>query len=321
MTASLKNLFGVVPGAVYGWPKNLLHFRGIENSILDLASTIRPRLAIVDAIVGMEGDGPIMGHAKPVGAVVMGDDLVSVDATCARLMGLKPALLGIYARRASSSVTFRRRRSTKEANRSRASPPASRSRQRSRPSRDPTGSLGQLFNLSQFPNIRPHALLLSSAVGSAARFSLVKEADGAVVVPDLTLAIDSASRRKGPAGPRRTSRGKWPDHRAFQCRAHVLHAFSHRHRLPDPRRRGPVDPVVGGSLAHGGVVSGLRCPRACGGPRGALWSDHRRTAEVASARSLSLTGTFVCLQGRTKERQARRKVFQCEKILSRKHKM
>jgi len=41
---------------------------------------------------------------------------------------------------------------------------------------------------------------LSSAVGSAARFSLVKEADGAVVVPDLTLAIDSASRRKGLLG-------------------------------------------------------------------------------------------------------------------------
>jgi uncharacterized protein (DUF362 family) len=42
----------------------------------------------------MEGDGPIMGHARPVGCVVMGDDLVSVDATCARLMGLKPAALG-----------------------------------------------------------------------------------------------------------------------------------------------------------------------------------------------------------------------------------
>ena len=36
MTCSLKNLFGVVPGAVYGWPKNLLHFRGIENSIVDI---------------------------------------------------------------------------------------------------------------------------------------------------------------------------------------------------------------------------------------------------------------------------------------------
>ena len=90
ITCSLKNLFGTVPGAVYGWPKNILHWRGIENSILDLAATVRPGLAIVDGIVGMEGDGPIMGTAKPVGCVVMGTDLVAVDATCARVMGLRP---------------------------------------------------------------------------------------------------------------------------------------------------------------------------------------------------------------------------------------
>ena len=81
MTGSMKNLFGVVPGAVYGWPKNVLHWRGIDNSILDLVATIRPGLAIVDGIVGMEGDGPIMGTARPVGCVVMGQDLVAVDAT------------------------------------------------------------------------------------------------------------------------------------------------------------------------------------------------------------------------------------------------
>ena len=90
MTCSLKNLFGVVPGAVYGWPKNLLHISGIENSIVDLAATVRPGLAIVDAIVGMEGDGPIMGSPKAVGCVVMGSDPVAVDATCARVMGLRP---------------------------------------------------------------------------------------------------------------------------------------------------------------------------------------------------------------------------------------
>jgi uncharacterized protein (DUF362 family) len=90
ITCSLKNLFGTVPGAVYGWPKNILHWRGIENSILDLAATIRPGLAIVDGIVGMEGDGPIMGTPKPVGCVVMGSDPVAVDATCARVMGLRP---------------------------------------------------------------------------------------------------------------------------------------------------------------------------------------------------------------------------------------
>lgn len=90
ITCSLKNLFGTVPGAVYGWPKNILHWRGIENSILDLAATIRPGLAIVDGIVGMEGDGPIMGTPKQVGCVVMGTDPVAVDGTCARVMGLRP---------------------------------------------------------------------------------------------------------------------------------------------------------------------------------------------------------------------------------------
>jgi uncharacterized protein (DUF362 family) len=91
MTASLKNLFGTVPGAVYGWPKNVLHTHGIENSILDLASTIRPRLAIVDAVIAMEGDGPIMGRPRAVGAIAMGTDPVAVDATCARMIGVDPA--------------------------------------------------------------------------------------------------------------------------------------------------------------------------------------------------------------------------------------
>src|SRR5207247_9319162 len=87
-TLSLKNLFGTLPGICYGWPKNELHWRGIPNSIIDIALTQTPHLAIVDAIVGMEGDGPLNGTAKPVGALVMGTDLVAVDATCARLMGL-----------------------------------------------------------------------------------------------------------------------------------------------------------------------------------------------------------------------------------------
>jgi len=90
MTASMKNLFGTVPGAVYGWPKNLLHVKGIEQSIIDLTATIRPQLTIVDAIVGMEGDGPIMGRPRPVGFIAMGADLVAVDATCARIIGLDP---------------------------------------------------------------------------------------------------------------------------------------------------------------------------------------------------------------------------------------
>jgi uncharacterized protein (DUF362 family) len=94
MTASMKNFFGVVPGAVYGWPKNILHVHGIENSILDLNATIRPHFAIVDGVVAMEGDGPIMGKPRAMGFIAMGSDLVAVDATCARVIGFDPAKIG-----------------------------------------------------------------------------------------------------------------------------------------------------------------------------------------------------------------------------------
>lgn len=89
-TLAMKNLFGLVPGAVYGWPKNFLHYVGIERSIVELNRIFRRTFAIVDGVVGMEGNGPIQGTAKPAGLLVMGSDLVAVDATCCRLMGLQP---------------------------------------------------------------------------------------------------------------------------------------------------------------------------------------------------------------------------------------
>ena len=90
VTCSMKNFFGVMPGIVYGWPKNVLHYAGIPESILDINAAVRPAFSIVDGIVGMEGDGPIMGTPKHVGAIVMGSNLPAVDATCVRLMSLNP---------------------------------------------------------------------------------------------------------------------------------------------------------------------------------------------------------------------------------------
>jgi uncharacterized protein (DUF362 family) len=90
-TLSMKNFFGLVPGSVYGWPKNELHQVGIEESIVELNRIFRHSFAIVDGIVGMEGNGPIQGTPKPVGVLVMGSDLPAVDATCCRIMGIDPA--------------------------------------------------------------------------------------------------------------------------------------------------------------------------------------------------------------------------------------
>jgi uncharacterized protein (DUF362 family) len=90
VTLAMKNLFGVMPGIYYGWPKNVFHHAGIPESILDITATVRPHLAIVDGIIGMEGDGPIMGTPRASGVVVLGTNLPAVDATAARLMGINP---------------------------------------------------------------------------------------------------------------------------------------------------------------------------------------------------------------------------------------
>jgi uncharacterized protein (DUF362 family) len=90
-TLAMKNLFGLTPGAVYGWPKNFLHYVGIDRSIVELNRHFRNTFAIVDGIVGMEGNGPIQGTPKPCGVLVMGADLMAVDATCCRIMGIDPA--------------------------------------------------------------------------------------------------------------------------------------------------------------------------------------------------------------------------------------
>lgn len=100
VTLSLKNMFGVVPGSCYGWPKNILHWAGIDRAILDINAALRPDFAIVDGIVGMEGNGPIQGISKTCGLLIMGDDAVAVDATCARIMGLLPEKIEYLARAA-----------------------------------------------------------------------------------------------------------------------------------------------------------------------------------------------------------------------------
>lgn len=90
VTLSLKNMFGAVPGGCYGWPKNVLHWAGIDPAILDINAAARPDFAIVDGIVGMEGNGPIQGALKASGVLILGDDPVAVDSTSARVMGLLP---------------------------------------------------------------------------------------------------------------------------------------------------------------------------------------------------------------------------------------
>jgi uncharacterized protein (DUF362 family) len=90
VTLSMKNMFGVVPGMKYGWPKNLLHWHGIHESILDICATVPIHFVIADGITAMEGNGPLQGIARELGKIVLADDPAAADATCARLMGFDP---------------------------------------------------------------------------------------------------------------------------------------------------------------------------------------------------------------------------------------
>jgi uncharacterized protein (DUF362 family) len=90
VTGAMKNLYGTIPGIKYGWPKNVLHYAGIPETVYDINASLPKTIAIVDGIDCMEGDGPIMGTLRHMGLVVVGLSPAAVDATLCRLMQVDP---------------------------------------------------------------------------------------------------------------------------------------------------------------------------------------------------------------------------------------
>jgi uncharacterized protein (DUF362 family)/Pyruvate/2-oxoacid:ferredoxin oxidoreductase delta subunit len=90
LTCAVKNLFGCIPGK----RKVQWHFKtGVNHGLfmqmlLELYLLLEPRLTIVDAVVGMEGNGPGSGDPRPIGAILAGADAVSVDRVAAQMLGV-----------------------------------------------------------------------------------------------------------------------------------------------------------------------------------------------------------------------------------------
>ena len=61
----------------------------IDIAIADMASVLRPHLAIIDGTVGMEGLGPSAGQKKPLDVVVVSGDAFAADAVACHLMGTR----------------------------------------------------------------------------------------------------------------------------------------------------------------------------------------------------------------------------------------
>lgn len=90
MSCAVKNMFGTVPGAT----KSEYHMRfpeekAFSNVMVDLNEFFKPSLYLVDAIDGMEGNGPTAGEKRHIGAILASKKPYALDMVCADIIGMK----------------------------------------------------------------------------------------------------------------------------------------------------------------------------------------------------------------------------------------
>jgi uncharacterized protein (DUF362 family)/Pyruvate/2-oxoacid:ferredoxin oxidoreductase delta subunit len=93
-TGAIKNQFGLVPGT----RKARYHYRlnrpeWLARLLVDINRIAKPALALMDAVVGMEGLGPSGGRPREVGALIASSDLSAVDVVACHLIGLDPRVV------------------------------------------------------------------------------------------------------------------------------------------------------------------------------------------------------------------------------------
>ena len=91
MSASVKNLYGTIPGLT----KSEYHYRfpnhdDFANMLIDINEYFKFDLNIVDAVIGMDGNGPTMGNPKKIGAIIASTNPYALDYICAKIINLNP---------------------------------------------------------------------------------------------------------------------------------------------------------------------------------------------------------------------------------------
>ncbi|MCD6555010.1 MAG: DUF362 domain-containing protein [Anaerolineae bacterium] len=90
-TGAVKNLFGVIPGtAKMGYHATLVTADRFANMLVDVVTFAQPTLVIMDAIVGMDGDGPAAGRPFPIGVILSSADSIALDLAATELVGIDP---------------------------------------------------------------------------------------------------------------------------------------------------------------------------------------------------------------------------------------
>src|SRR2546428_7172719 len=86
VSLSIKNLWGCYPTDL-----RLLEHKDIVRKLTLISKAIHARYGIVDALYGLDEHGPMTGTARYLGKFVAGNDLLSLDLVCAKMMGFNPA--------------------------------------------------------------------------------------------------------------------------------------------------------------------------------------------------------------------------------------
>ena len=89
-TGAVKNLFGCIPGyAKPGYHAKLADPGHFADMLLDVCAAMAPRLSLMDAVVGLEGEGPgTGGRPREVGALLASRDPVALDRVACRIVGI-----------------------------------------------------------------------------------------------------------------------------------------------------------------------------------------------------------------------------------------
>jgi uncharacterized protein (DUF362 family)/Pyruvate/2-oxoacid:ferredoxin oxidoreductase delta subunit len=90
-TGAIKNLFGVIPGTTKtGYHAKLVTAERFAGMLLDVVTFVRPALNIMDAVVGMDGDGPSAGRPFPIGVILTSADSIALDVAATALVWIDP---------------------------------------------------------------------------------------------------------------------------------------------------------------------------------------------------------------------------------------
>ena len=90
VTLGIKNLYGLIPGGLKQRLHNQAHGDKFSEILVDIYQNFKPQLTIMDAIVGMEGEGPASGTAKKVGLILASKNTVALDICASKIMGYPP---------------------------------------------------------------------------------------------------------------------------------------------------------------------------------------------------------------------------------------